>query len=404
VTERQRSDDGSRESWSYIAGEKGRDRVRVYTRADRDGEIWIDYRDASGKRVRQSLKHTDRELAKAKAKQVVAEFAQAPRARPIAEPVTKPPLTLAVLIDNYQREMTPRKCRPTQSHDRRTFRLFLRAFGPSRVVTTLTRRDVESYAHRRRTGDLAVHGHEGQPVRTRVLEQDIGLLKAMLNWAVDGDGDGGILLDRNPIERAKVPREKHPARAVVTREQFGKLMAAGARTSAELQLFTAMAWYTGHRSQSIRLLAWVDIELEAGLIHWRGANDKIGLDHRTPIHPELVPFLERAKAVAELTRDRWVFPTPRDHRTPLSANAVGHQWKRLAPKAGIPSGERYGWHSMRRAFANNLRGASLRDLQDLGGWTTERTIVAVYQQRDEDAQRRALDVLTGAIDRQLGQK
>jgi integrase len=391
VTERQRSDDG----WSYIAGDKGRDRVRVYTRGDRDGEIWIDYRDASGKRVRQSLKHTDRDLAKAKAKQVVAEFAQAPRARPIAEPVMKPALTISALIDIYETEVTPRKCRTTQSHDRRTFLLFLRAFGPSRVVTTLTRRDVESYAHRRRTGDLAVPGHEHQPVRTRVLEQDIGLLKAMLNWAVDGDGDGGILLDRNPIARAKVPREKHPTRAVVTREQFGRLMAAAARKSADLELFTAMTWFTGHRSQSIRLLTWSDIELAAGRIHWRGENDKIGLDHRTPIHPELTPYLERARAVAELTRDRWVFPSPRDHRKPLTGNAVVNLWKRLAPKAGIPTGERYGWHSMRRAFANNLRDVSLRDLQDLGGWTTERTIVAVYQQQDEDAQRRALRALSG---------
>jgi len=163
--------------------------------------------------------------------------------------------------------------------------------------------------------------------------------------------------------------------------------------SADLALFVAMAWYTGHRSQSIRLLAWVDVDLERGQIHWRGENDEIGNDHWTPIHAELAPRLAEAHAIAELSGEQWMFPSPRDHRRPLSANAVVNLWKRLAPKANIPTGERYGWHSFRRAFANNLRNVALKDLQNLGGWTTERTVVAVYQQPDPAAQRRALESL-----------
>jgi hypothetical protein len=56
----------------------------------------------------------------------------------------------------------------------------------------------------------------------------------------------------------------------------------------------------------------------------------------------------------------------------------------------IPEKERHGWHSCRRAFANRLRHASLRDLKDLGGWKSEQTVVAVYQQPSESAQRAAL--------------
>ena len=58
--------------------------------------------------------------------------------------------------------------------------------------------------------------------------------------------------------------------------------------------------------------------------------------------------------------------------------------------AGIPAGERYGWHSFRRAFANALRNVPLRDLKDLGGWKTEQTVVAVYLKVDEQSQRTAL--------------
>jgi integrase len=182
---------------------------------------------------------------------------------------------------------------------------------------------------------------------------------------------------------------------VITTAQCAAALTAAAQISASLALFVAMAWYTGHRSQSIRLLAWADVDLEGRQIHWRGENDKIGNDHWTPIHDELAPRLAEARAIAEMTGDRWVFPSPRDGRRPLSGNAVVNLWKRLAPKAGIPTGERYGWHSFRRAFANNLRDVALKDLQNLGGWTTERTVVAVYQQPDQAAQRRALEALSG---------
>ena len=38
-------------------------------------------------------------------------------------------------------------------------------------------------------------------------------------------------------------------------------------------------------------------------------------------------------------------------------------------------GERYGWHSLRRAFANRYRRAPLRDLQNLGGWKSSATLM-----------------------------
>jgi integrase len=70
-------------------------------------------------------------------------------------------------------------------------------------------------------------------------------------------------------------------------------------------------------------------------------------------------------------------------------------WTELRDAAGIPSGKRYGWHSFRRAFANALRDVPLRELKDLGGWKSERTVVAVYLRPDEQAQRTALARLAG---------
>ena len=57
-----------------------------------------------------------------------------------------------------------------------------------------------------------------------------------------------------------------------------------------------------------------------------------------------------------------------------------------------------GWHSCRRAFANRLRRAPLRDLQALGGWKTAKTVVDIYLKDDLDAQAEALEQI-GAIRR-----
>jgi hypothetical protein len=45
------------------------------------------------------------------------------------------------------------------------------------------------------------------------------------------------------------------------------------------------------------------------------------------------------------------------------------------------------------AFANALRDVPMRELKDLGGWKTERTLITVYLQPDEQAQRTALGKL-----------
>ena len=232
--------------WSYIAGEKGRNRVRVFERDGRPG-VWMDYRDENGKRIRQPLGHSDRAKAKLAADDVAAKFGRHERA-PVAA------ITLRSCLTTYEREVTPQKSRTAQAHDRRTFPLFLRAFGAGRRLSSLNRRDWDSYIQRRRRGELAVGGREGRAVRTRVLEQDCNLLNAVLNWAVRaGDGTGGYLLERNPLAGLAVPREESPRRPILTREQYQAVRKAAESMSPRLLLFVTLAWYTGHRSKSIRL-------------------------------------------------------------------------------------------------------------------------------------------------------
>ena len=319
--------------------------------------------------------------AKLQAGEIAARFSRAAARPPAAT-------TLRKLFDSYKREVTPQKAPNTQAHDRRILPLLLKAFGADRRPEMLNRRDWDSYIQRRRRGQLVPGKSTGGPVRDRVIEQDLKLLLAVLNWAERaGSNSGGYLLDRNPLRGLPIPKEQSPRRPLVTDEQFANLRTAAASMSPRAELFLVLAWYTGHRSASIRQLRWSDVDLERGRIHWRGEVDKIGYDHWNPLHPIAAELLKAEQARVAAIGDAWVFDVQGE---PLSRQGVRSLWRRIADKAGLPDGERHGWHSCRRAFANRLRHASLRDLKDLGGWKSEQTVVAVYQQPSESAQRAAL--------------
>lgn len=369
--------------WSYSAGERGRTRVRVYER--RGYGFWIDFRDEQGKRCRHPLHLGDREAAKAHADDVAAKYRREAKRQP-AE------LTLRALIDSYEREVTPGKSAGVQAHDRRAFAMFLAFFRADRKPSTLSRRDWDAFISARRSGAVRPHGSRRRTVRDRIIEQDLQLLNAVLNWATQAkDERGHYYLERNPLKGLPLPTEASPQRALLTPAQYEAVRREAAATSPRLECLVVMAWLTGHRMNSIRQLRWSDVDLDVGRILWRGEADKIGLTHTNPLHTEAVAILRRERSRASAIGDAWIFPSARDASKPLSRDAAANLWKRLAVRAGLPSGERYGWHSCRRAFANRLRKAPLRDLQDLGGWKTAQTVLTVYLRPDEAAQREALE-------------
>jgi integrase len=388
-----------REMWSYVTGRKGKNRIRVFAWPAKGNTLWIDYRE-QGKRIKKALGHSDQDRAIRQAEEVASRLSP-DNARPAAGAV----LTLQTLFDIYEREVTPQKrSGSAKGHDRRTLPMFLSCFGGERRPDSLNVRDWQSYIRRRLSGELAPKYRRDEkgkvvfaPVRARVVEQDLKLLLAVLNWAERARGDGsGYLLDRNPLRGLKVPREESPRRPMFTLEQCFALRRATQDHSPTAERFVMLAWYTGHRSGAIRQLRWSDIDLEAGTIRWRAEMDKIGYEHRNPIHSELIAFLKRERSLTGAIGDAWVFPNDGDSGKPISREcAVQALWPALRSAADIPTGERYGWHSFRRAFANALRDVPLRELKDLGGWKNQSTVVAVYLRPDENAQRSALAKLAG---------
>jgi integrase len=155
-------------------------------------------------------------------------------------------------------------------------------------------------------------------------------------------------------------------------------------------VFLILAHETGHRGASLRQLRWTDVDLERRTIRWRAENDKIAYEHTTPLTDQAVTVLEQYRQESGAIGDAWVFPDERGRHGPLTRHGASHLWKRLAAKAGLPAGKRYGWHSVRRKFASELKQTNLKDLCELGGWKAPQTLLTCYVAPDVGTQREAL--------------
>lgn len=375
--------------WSYKAGEKGRNRVRAFEHAN-TGNLFLEFYEAqpgssSLQRKRVALGHRDRKLAKQQADEAASRLGK-PNALPLAE------LTLGALFDNYLREVTPRKGIGKQKHDRCAAALFLGCFGKSRKVRTLSARDVDHYIDERSNGRLRPAGSFVRgPVRSRVVEYDLRFLNAALNWAtVAGDGNGGVLLERNPLKGIRLPKEESPRRPIVRHEEYEALLAVAPRVSWQFELALILANETGHRISALAQLRWSDIDLARQRILWRGEHDKIGFEHETVLTQEAISALETARSRQLRIGDAWVLPSPTDAERRCSRHLLRDWWQRAEKLAELPAVRGRGYHSLRRKFATELKQVPLKDLCHLGGWKDAQTILQCYQQADEDTMRAAL--------------
>ncbi len=376
--------------WRYSSGERGRNRVRVFERANR-GDILLQYaeRDAAGQ-MRQrskSLGRCTRETAKAKCDEAAARFATLP---PSARPE---PVTLQSLFDIYEREVSRQKGASKRQHDSRCAEMFTRFFGASVHPKALSRREWDRFIGARRRGLITPAGvnHKNKQVRSRVIAYDLRYLLAVLNWAtVAGDGRGGMLLDRNPLRGMPLPREQSPRRPIVTAEQYARLSKAARAMGLVFEALLVVVHDTGHRIGSCRALRWCDVDLEKKLVVWRAEHDKLGLGHVTPLSDDVAATLGRLRSRQAALGDVPIFPQPGNPSRCASRDVADHVWEVMAAAAKLPTGERYGWHSLRRKFATELKGIPLKDLCAVGGWRSPHTILACYQMADEATQRAAL--------------
>ncbi|HUK68361.1 MAG TPA: tyrosine-type recombinase/integrase [Streptosporangiaceae bacterium] len=369
--------------WSYSTGERGHNRVRAFAHPV-TGLLFLEFSDG-GRRRRVALSHTIHDAAKVKADELALAL------RKHTAPLEADP-TLQVLFDNYGREVTPHKGLHTQQHDRRCTRLFAAFFGAERRASTLSRRDWDGFiAWRYAQGDGRTGRAQGRQVGARTVEYDLKFLHTVLNWAVMArDSAGRYLLQRNPLKGLPWPRAESPRRPVLTAKDYAAMLEVAPRVDARCALALVLAHETGHRIGAIRRLRWSDVDLEGKSLRWRGAQDKIGFDHETPLSGAALNALKKERKTHPVIGEAWVFPAPEDVTQPCSSHLVRTWWARMERRAGLTHEPGRGWHSLRRTFATELKDVPLPDLCQLGGWKNPQTIVKCYQRPDVGTMRAAL--------------
>ena len=375
-------------SWSYLTGEKGRNRVRVFEHTS--GLLMLEFRDG-GKRTRVSLGHRDRDRAKRSADEAAARLAATEAPLPV-EPSGPQELTLQELFDMYGREATPTKSDRGQKYDHVASQMFVRYFGPQRAASTLSLRDWERFIQDRRVGRIGPGNGSWKPVKDRTIERDLRFTMAVFNWAtMAGDGQGGVLLERNPFKGYRLPKEKNPRRVKLSDEEYDALLEVSMDLDWRFHVALVLAHETGHRIGAVRQLLWSDIDLEEKLIRWRAETEKTGYAHVTPMTAEAETALKVARSKSPGIGEAPVLPAPTDPSQSVGRYRTRDWWKKAERRAKLEPKPGRGWHSLRRKFASDLKHVPLKTLCELGGWKTHETLLTCYQQTDEGEMRGALE-------------
>jgi integrase len=383
---------------SYRAGEKGRNRVRLYPH-ERDGTLMLQYWDEHGKPKRISLRHTDWDQGKNAADVLAAELAK-------SEGPRTSDLTLRSLFDIYDRRVGIKKTRPKRAHDFRARELFMRCWGADTKVADLDVNHWNAFIQRRREGSLRPPlSRKVDGVLDRMIEYDLKFLLAVLHWAELVVDRKKPLLERNPFRGAssssrksaafQVPKERSPNRPQVSDEEWRSMREAARRIGGHVELFFLVATVTGHRGNAIRQLRWSDVDFDADEMNWNAASDKERKAHQSPLTTEAMEQLRRERKHAGAIGQALMFPGSDDPTAPLPRYTVISMWKGLERRAGIRRVKGRGWHCLRRKLVNDARraGLDLSVVAEIGGWSGTKTLTEVYVQPDKELGRKAANAL-----------
>ena len=382
----------------YKAGEKGRNRVRLYAH-ERDGTLMLQFWNEDGKPKRISLRHTDWDQGKKAADVMAAELAKTDGPRGSE-------LTLRSLFDIYDRRVGIKKVPAKHAHDLRARELFMRCWGAETKVSDLDLTHWTTFVEQRRSGALRPPGSKNERgVKNRMIEYDLKFLLAVMHWAEVVLERGKPLLDRNPFRGAsssarkavtfEVPKERKPNRPQVSDAEWKALREAARQLGSDINRFFLVATVTGHRGNAIRQLRWNDADCDGAEITWRAESDKEENEHQSPLTKEAVEELKVARREAARIGNALMFPGREDPSTPISRYTVIAWWRKLEKRAGVRRLKGRGWHCLRRKLVNDARraGLDMSVVAEIGGWSGTKTITEVYVQPDKELGRKAANAL-----------
>ena len=352
--------------WSYKAGERGKNRVRLYER--RGHGIWIDYLDESGKRRREPLGIADRAEAKARADELAVKFRRAPKRQTVE-------LTLAALIDIYEKEVSPTKGKVSRAHDKRAMDMFLREFGRDTKPSSLSRREWDRYVARRSHRKAGAEGSQAGPVR-KAASRSAGLTFAAGYSELGNAGKRRARFciarpqstSRTTTTEGRKPKASHPVRRSVRGPPGG---------SSEAIAPSGSTGYGGSRDRSpyrirspasmVGCTTLIQAVCDGALRMTRS-----GWSTRTLLTARAVTALKEAQTRTLSIGDAWMFPAVRGPAGCLTSHAANHISSAPRPNHRVTRRtERFqvGADFWRR-FATSVRGGDPKTIP--GPWRVEK--------------------------------
>lgn len=373
--------------WSWSAGGYGAV-VHVYEGAS--GKL---YGRIGNKRT--CLKHTDRERAKAWARDQSERLAVGLNSA--ADPVP----TLSKVFGIYLDTQTPQKGRSCQYQDKRAVTMFTKVFGKDKDLHKLTLGEWQEFTQARNAGALSSLGEpvaEGdrKPVGARTVENDLEWLRTVLTWATKWQDrvSGKYLMREDPSRGYPIPHEENPRRPLATDDRYDAVQAVAAQAHAMLSTILTLAHGTGRRIRAILALQRSDLLLAKGeaspygRIRWRAEEDKIGKEWVAPISADVRAALDAF--LSERLSIGAVYLFSETGERPVSYEQAS-KWLRKAERlAKVKKQDGSLWHAYRRGWATARKNLPAKDVAFAGGWKNAATLQGIYQQPDEDTMLRVV--------------
>ena len=285
--------------------------------------------------------------------------------------------------------------------------LFEEAWGTRLRVDDIGQTQVDQFAHKRSTGELAPkHDRSRKAVRAGTINSDFQWLSSVFNWARKHKVDGRRLLQDNPLQDVDWATEQNVRRPIASHERYTKTLERVDTVDPEgrLRCILTLARHTGRRENAIcQLLASdvlrtqddVEVVLSAlglderqaqyfphGGIRWRAETDKTGRYTVTPIRQGVREAIDTYLRKSPRVGDVPLFPSPKDNSKPIRRDLTA-RWLLKAEKfAGLPKLAGGQFHPYRRLWATERKDLPVQDVAAAGGWKTVETLQRLYQQAD----------------------
>jgi integrase len=243
---------------------------------------------------------------------------------------------------------------------------------------------------------------ERRPVGARTVEKSLKAFRQVCRFGEKyRTSTGRPLLPYDPTRGLALPSEPNPKRPICDDETYAKLLEAshqvtmrvgGKLAPSYLPELLVLAAHTGRRIGAIvalRYSDWVPGEATFGVLRWRADSDKLRRESRTPVTPEVRDVLEKILQQRSGDGEAYLFPAP-DSDGHVAVTLASRWFRKAEAAAKLTRRENFGFHSLRRMFATKLKGESIKDVAELGGWKSTQVLQSLYQRADQESMERVL--------------